>query len=192
MDHLDPKTCEQFLMQFPDVEGGELSALPLQRFEAHISACAGCKKAWLGFQEAVLAAETALKGGSPTPPDGAPEDYWDTFLPRLRARMEPPAKTAVRSRRPVWALPTAAALVLGFCLGAFTGATSQNAGPIQTASQLSVEPLDFDFETDMQEDLYLPLTGAEESGYDATYDLVDSLDEAEIDLLVDDLLGEIS
>jgi len=59
---------------------GELPAEEARRFEAHLDDCARCREALLALRHDDTRVRDA---GVESPPD----EYWDAFLPRLRARM---------------------------------------------------------------------------------------------------------
>jgi anti-sigma factor RsiW len=173
--------CEEILLRFPDAleEPAPGGADPEVR--EHLASCPACAEAWRGMEAAVGGAGHAL-AGEEAPPEGAPGDYWARFLPRLRGRLE---VRRVPSRRGlhVWALPAAAALVLGFSLGILAGGLFSAEAPRTVYEYVDV-PADSD-----------PFAQALEEVMEADWELdasLDDLTDEEQLLLIDELAREIT
>jgi hypothetical protein len=189
--------CRNTLRLFPDAEAGDLSPEREREVRAHLDGCDACARAWEGMELAIEAARAALvpEAGAPPVaplPEGAPLGYWERFLPRLRRRIAADARARRGPRRPVWALPAAAALVLGFCLGAgavafMPRATGGNAGAPGLVAQDSV----LEEMPDYREDLLLPLAVGS-PWEDTLLDTVETLDDKERTILLEELFAEIS
>jgi hypothetical protein len=191
------ETCREILARFPDADAGDLSPERERETLLHLESCAECARLWREWQQAVHEAGAAFhaEGGVAPLPEGAPLGYWERFAPRVRRRIDADTRARRVLRRPAWAVPAAAALVLGFCLGA--GVISLMPRPVDTRL-VYVEPVDeqvievLEEMESYQENLLLPLSGGE-TWEDDLYDtVVDELDTEERLLLMEALTEEIS
>lgn len=188
MKQENESTCRNTVARFPDVEAG---LAPLEEIQPHIDDCAACREDWDFFVQLLRGAAPA----SAPDPEGAAPGYWEAFLPRLRARIAAGRLSASANRGPAWVLPAAAALVLGFCLGAGVTSfvrTEETPSPMLAAT-VDTDPVIEDGVGDTwREDLLLPLPSEspwEESLYDG---LLEGLDAEERMILEADILEELS
>ena len=194
--------CRSTLSLFPDAQVQDLSPEREREVRAHLEGCPSCARAWDEMEEAVEEARAALgpdPGVSRTPslPDGAPLGYWERFLPRLHRRIADDGRARRASRRPAWALPAAAALVLGFCLGAgavsFMPRAPVRQADLETGPVAGVTGQETIWEEmpSYREDLLLPLA-AGSPWEDTLLDTVEELDDEQQIILLEELFAEIS
>ena len=104
--------CEDARSHFPDMLGGVADSAARR----HVAACAACAEELAGLAD-VLEDTASLSGGNV--PDPGP-DYWDGFLPAVRARIAAHG-SARRSTRRLWAVAAAAALLAAAGLASLLG-----------------------------------------------------------------------
>lgn len=186
----DKHDCLDILGLFPDAAAGTLSPPSEGRLREHLEECEPCRCAWDRLGEASRAEAGTGLPGTPAP-EGAPADYWGTFLPRVRARIAARGVT-VRRSRPIWAVPAAAALVLGFCLGA--GVATLVPRPANTtalASAVPSAPSDAEAPS-YEEEILLPLSWDSAWNDDLTDRATEALNDQQQQVLMEELVKEIS
>ena len=104
--------CAEARSHFPDMLGGIAESAA----RSHVAACDRCAEELAGLA-AVLEDTARLSGGDV--PDPGP-DYWDGFLPAVRARIAARGSASLRSRR-LWGTAAAAALLAAAGLASLLG-----------------------------------------------------------------------